>query len=198
MIEGLRPLYGNIIRPVGSALARLGVHPNVVTFAGIGLFGGAGWYAYAGCWGASIAFAVVGAIMDGLDGLIAREHGKKSLFGAVLDSTADRITEILWTGGLLAYYASAGGRQGLLGALAAFSAASAGGLVSYVKARAEGAGISVSRGLMQRPERIILLCILLLAGKGVMVWGLTAFALLSLFTALHRLCQVAHAEKKMQ
>ncbi len=186
MIEGLKPLYNNIIRPIAHIAVRLRIHPNTLTLLGVVLFGVAGWYAYAGKWHLSIVAATFGAIMDGLDGLIARENNQMSVFGGILDSTCDRLTEIIWITGIAAFYVRTSQQLPTV-VLLSIAALSGSNLVSYVKARIESAGLSCTGGFLQRPERIILIAFFLLIGPEAMVWGLGLIALLSFITVIQRL-----------
>ncbi|MFP4418840.1 MAG: CDP-alcohol phosphatidyltransferase family protein [Fibrobacterota bacterium] len=192
MIEGLKPLYNNIIRPIAHIAIRLRLHPNVLTFTGVAFFGSAGWYAYIGKWYLSILLATCGAIMDGLDGLIARENNQMSVFGGILDSTCDRLTEILWIAGIAAFYIRTG-HQTSIAILLSIAALTGANLVSYVKARVESEGIACNTGLLQRPERIILTAFFLLIGPKAMVWGLGLITVLSYITVIQRL-YVAYQE----
>jgi CDP-diacylglycerol--glycerol-3-phosphate 3-phosphatidyltransferase len=123
--------------------------------------------------------------MDGLDGLVARNTGKKSPWGALLDSTADRITEIAWLSGVLFFYCNAPG--GRLGIFLTFAAMSGALMVSYVRARSEGARIPCASGLLQRPERILILMACFLAGSAIMTWGLALLSVLAYATVVQRL-----------
>jgi CDP-diacylglycerol--glycerol-3-phosphate 3-phosphatidyltransferase len=194
MIEGLKPFYNATLRPVGKLLAQMGIHPNVITMAGVALFCGAGWYAFKGQWRISLLFVIAGACMDGLDGLVAREYNKKSVFGAVFDSTCDRLTEIVWISGICAYYALRAPSP--LGVLLCIAALSGSFMVSYVKARADGAGVPCTGGILQRPERIILLAACLLIGPRAMPWGLGVMAVVGYVTMVERLIAVAREASK--
>jgi CDP-diacylglycerol--glycerol-3-phosphate 3-phosphatidyltransferase len=192
VIENLKPFYNNTLRPVAKLFLRIGLHPNHVTILGLLLFVGAGWLAAVGLWFWSLGAVIAGACMDGIDGLLARESGKMSMFGAILDSSFDRLTEMALLGGVLVYYLRSG-MYGLYGPVLCFSALSFSVMVSYVKARCEGAGISCNRGILQRPERIVLFCAGLCFGHVVMIWMLSAITLLSCITFIQRLLQAASA-----
>jgi CDP-diacylglycerol--glycerol-3-phosphate 3-phosphatidyltransferase len=140
--------------PVGHALARLGLSANALTLIGLGLnvgaaaIVGAGWLTAGG-----IVFLVASAF-DTLDGAVARASGTASSFGAFLDSLTDRYAEAVIFVPLLLVFASQ--QQPLL--QVACTAALVGSLlVSYARARAEGLGVDCEIGLLQRPERVILL-----------------------------------------
>ena len=136
--------------------------------------------------------AGIGACMDGLDGLVARETGRKSVFGAILDSTCDRFTEIVLVLGLLLWYV-ADSRFVLAGTIGCFAAVTGSLMVSYVRARCEGAGVSCTGGIMQRPERIVLFIAGLLCGPVIMLWLLGVVAALSYGTAIGRLWRARKA-----
>ncbi|KMQ51641.1 CDP-diacylglycerol--glycerol-3-phosphate 3-phosphatidyltransferase [Chitinispirillum alkaliphilum] len=153
---------------------------------GVVLFIIAAGLSIAARWREALGFLILGALMDGLDGLLARESGKTSDFGAILDSSCDRITEIALLMGLLVYYINSTD-FGNYSAYLCFTALAGSVMVSYVKARCEGAGISCSRGILQRPERLILIALGFLLGPDAMVWILALTTLLSVVTVVERL-----------
>jgi hypothetical protein len=71
-------------------------------------------------------------------------------------------------------------------------------MVSYVKARCEGAGVSCNRGIMQRPERLILLCIGLLLGPRTMIFILGGLSILGAITVVERFFQAYKGAKNKQ
>ena len=151
------------LEPLADFLIRRGVSPNAITtFGTIATIIGGGIYARGHI---QLAGWVVGlsAICDLLDGTVARRSGRSSVFGAFYDSTLDRIADGAVLGGLAMFFARNGVHHAipdsmstpmvavlLLGILGSF-------LTSYTRARAEGLGIDASVGMLQRPERIILL-----------------------------------------
>jgi CDP-diacylglycerol--glycerol-3-phosphate 3-phosphatidyltransferase len=186
MLEKLKPAYDRALRPVVALLKACRLKPNHVTVAGVLLFGVAGWYSALGRWQLAAAFVVLGALMDGLYGLLARHAGLRSDFGAILDSSLDRLTEILWLAGLMVYYVRHP-EHGPYGAYLCVAALTGSLMVSYVKARCEGQGVQCRGGLMQRPERIVLLLGCTLAGPKATYYGLGVLAVLSYITMVHRL-----------
>ncbi len=185
MIEGLKPLYERILRPAIRLFQRLGIRPNHLTVAGMVLFGVAGWYCAVGRWYVAVVVVVVASLTDGWDGLLARETGQKTEFGGILDSTCDRVAEALLVAGLLVYYERTS-RYSSLGVYLSYAAMAASFMVSYVKARCEGQGVACRGGVLQRPERIILLCVLLLLGPRAMLYGLGGLSALAFFTVFQR------------
>ncbi len=195
MIEGLKPLYNAVLRPFARCIAKTGIHPNALTVFGVLLFGIGGWLTVLGFWRWALLVGTIGACMDGLDGVVAREADKRSFFGAVLDSVCDRFTEIIWLGSLALYYVNNPRFDGL-NILLAFAALTGSFMVSYVKARAEGAGIVCDKGLMQRPERLIVLAVFQFIGPEIMSWGLGIVAGLTYLTVFQRIFIVWRNYKK--
>ena len=149
--------YLRLIDPVANWLVRRNVHPNTITVFGTlctaagGMIYGAG-HIRTGGW-----FLSITALFDVLDGTVARRSGRSSTFGAFLDSTLDRLADGFLLGGLAVFYATSTEHgsvplmiTSLLGLIGAF-------MTSYTRARAESLGIDAKVGLLQRPERIVLL-----------------------------------------
>ena len=143
---------------------------------------------------ASAAVFVCG-ICDGLDGKVAALRGTTSAFGALLDSTLDRYAEAFIFIGLAVRFRRT---WALWLALAALVGAF---MVSYTRARAESLGFECRKGLLQRPERFLLIGLAALAGglfpvfDPAMIGALAAIALLSNVTAVQRTVLVRAAER---
>lgn len=197
MIEGLKPLYNNTLRPLARLLGKLGIQPNHITLAGLLFFVIAAWFCSTGEWINALFLVIAGALMDGLDGVLARESGKKSVFGAILDSSCDRLTEIFLLFGVLSYYLHLG-EINQTGVILCFTGISGSIMVSYIKARCEGAGIPCKGGLFQRPERIIILSIGLLTGPVGMIWVLSVLTVFSWITVIQRIFEAAQSSRKIQ
>ncbi len=159
-----------VINPFVRLLIRIGFTPNAVTLTGLGLNigvaiifivggeeGNRGDLRYVGWAGALILFA---GLFDMLDGQVARLGNMKSDYGAMFDSVLDRYSELITFLGIC-YYLIA--HHYLLGSLFAFIALIGSMMVSYTRARAEGLGVECKGGLMQRPERVVLLGVSALA-----------------------------------
>ena len=155
--ESIKSGYLRVIEPVADLLVRWRVSPNVITTVGTlcyivgGVIYGTGHIRTAG-W-----FLSLTAIFDVLDGTVARRTGRSTTFGAFYDSTLDRVADGFVLGGLAAFYALNVVHRSapmvivcLLGIIGTF-------LVSYTRARAEALGIDAKVGVMQRPERVVLL-----------------------------------------
>ena len=109
-----------------------------------------------------IAF-IAGSVMDTLDGRYSRMSGKGTPFGAVLDSTLDRIEEGIVLTAVAGYFAARGDR---VAAAAVVVAVLASLMVSYTRARAEALGVECKVGLATRPVRVVILSIGLVFAKG--------------------------------
>ena len=184
----LKPALLGLLRPATQALIRSGIHPNTLTFGGLLISAAAGWlYAVQALAAAGIAVLIAG-LFDVLDGAVAREGRRVSRYGAFLDSNVDRYAEIVVFAGVLWMFRSEPWTM-----LAVLVAITGSLMVSYSKARAEGLGQEVNGGLLQRPERIILLALGSFTGEAglrIVVWIL---AILTNLTTVQRMILVASA-----
>ncbi|TFV75455.1 CDP-alcohol phosphatidyltransferase family protein [Blastococcus sp. CT_GayMR19] len=159
MISGsARPVVAKIVAPVIGRLARSGVTPDAITITGtLGAVAGAVGLIGTGqlFWGAFTVTVFV--LLDMLDGALARARGGGSLFGAVLDSTGDRAADVAIFGALVWWFSGAGDNRLIV--LLALLCLVLGVLTSYIKARAEGVGLSCDVGVAERTERLILVLV---------------------------------------
>ena len=125
-------------------------------------------------------------LFDMLDGALARRTNRVTRFGAILDSTLDRATEALLLLGILILFAR---EQSMVGMVLAGIALPGSLLVSYIRARAEAAGLECKVGLGTRGERVIILALGLLLNRVnyALITALGIIALLSLFTIGQRM-----------
>jgi CDP-diacylglycerol---glycerol-3-phosphate 3-phosphatidyltransferase len=166
-----------IIDPFVRLLLRIGFTPNIVTIIGFLLNIGVavifvigaeksksikGNFSYLGWAGALILFA---GLFDMLDGQVARLGKMSSSFGAFLDSVLDRYSELFMFLGICYFLVS---QHYFVSSLFAFIGLVGSMMVSYTRARAEGLGIQCKGGLMQRPERVVLV------GTSALLCGLLA------------------------
>lgn len=181
--DGARRLADPIVR----LLHRLGVTPNQVTLIGLALSFGAAAAVATGRFGLATILLLVGSVCDMLDGGLARLDGGGSRFGAFLDSTMDRYAELGLFVGYAVYFAGNGTPLDV----AVVCVAAAGSiLVSYARARAEGLGLDCNVGLMERPERLVVLIVATALGPVVLLWAIRALAVLTHLTALQRIRHV--------
>jgi CDP-diacylglycerol--glycerol-3-phosphate 3-phosphatidyltransferase len=202
--ESTRRVYRGIISPILRLLIRLHVHPNAVTTAGFVLSMAAGVVystgnIYLGGWTVALA-----GTCDILDGQLSRMTGRSTAFGAFYDSCLDRFSEGFILMGLAWYFAggpalfwspNTGHPDGdspfavmviILALMGSFA-------TSYVRARAEAAGIDCTVGRMQRTERFVYLLVASAAGSipgvGLLLlkMALALYAVLTNVTALQRM-----------
>ncbi len=207
-----------VINPVVKALIAMGVTPNMVTTIGLlGNLAAAGVLVYAGTvagegfadWGLlTLAGAlIIGfSLFDMLDGQVARLGNMASTFGAMYDSVLDRYCELFTLGGIAFYLIQQGN---LTGALITFLALVGSIMVSYVRARAEGLGIECKIGFMQRPERVVVTAVAVLAA-GITGQNLpagstfdpdiiltVAMGIIAVFANLTAFARVAHSKREL-
>lgn len=193
----LRRWLDYVIQPVAKGIAALGITANMLTITGL-LFGiAAGVCIALGRLKLAGALILVGGSFDLMDGAVARVSKITNPFGALLDSVVDRYSEGIVFVGLAIYFTrfSAGIDKMLTGlALTCLGLISA-FLVSYVRARAEGLKVECEVGLMQRPERIVLLSLGVLfrnlfVNVNLLVVALWILVILSHITVLQRVAFV--------
>lgn len=156
-----------LITPLARFLLRVGISPNAMTIAGaVGTWLSALYFFPRGYFFVGTLVVTIFLLSDLFDGTMARLDGSKgSRFGALLDSTLDRISDSLIIIALIIWAESANfnadenffdsGQTVALLLIALLS----GFLISYVRARAEGLGISCDVGIAERPERLIVLLV---------------------------------------
>jgi CDP-diacylglycerol--glycerol-3-phosphate 3-phosphatidyltransferase len=172
------PLTPDLLTWIGLLIAI-----GAAVLAGTGHLFAAGWV---------VGFS---GIFDLLDGALARATNRVTRFGAVLDSTLDRVSEAVISIGLLVYFLS---QDSLAGILIVSIGMVGGQMVSYIRARAEGMGLSCEIGVFTRPERVVILSLGLLLARfqPVLLITLGLIAGLSWITAGQRLFQVWRLTKK--
>lgn len=157
--EWLTKGYLRLMDPVANALAARGVSPNAITTVGtLGTIAAGVIYASGHISIGGWVLAVISAC-DTLDGLVARRSNRQSTFGAFYDSTLDRLADGAVLGGLTVFWASNTGRHSLPMVVVCLVAIAGAYLTSYTRARAEALGLDAKVGLIQRPERIVLLAV---------------------------------------
>jgi CDP-diacylglycerol---glycerol-3-phosphate 3-phosphatidyltransferase len=199
MLNFLRPFFARLFNPIGQALARTPITPNMITVAGtVGVSASClalfpiGWLFP----GAAIATFFV--FTDMLDGLLARMKGSSGPWGAFLDSTMDRVGDAAVFGGITIWFIRV---DHLLAVVSLFCLA-CGMCVSYVKARAQSLGLNADVGLIERPERILIgLTSIGLSGLGVPyvlpigMWALAAGSAITLGQRMHAVYKDAKSKR---
>lgn len=187
----IRGAWDQFVRPVGGVVARSGLRPNAITLIGLLIQGVVAYLIVDGALVAAGLVAIAAGIADLLDGAVAKARGIASDFGALLDSTTDRLADTLffipiaWLYGVepdVAEHAEPWVAAVALAALV-FSF-----LVSYVKARAESLGFECNVGLAERAERILIM----IAGLvfGIVPIAVVVLALVTFVTFVQRMVYV--------
>ncbi len=150
----LRKWTGYVTQPIAKRIAALGITANMITIVGLFFGIGAGICIALGYLKTAAALILIGGSFDMIDGAVARATNKNTPFGALLDSVVDRYSEGTIFLGIAMYFFTGG----MIGGIALTCLALIGAfLVSYVRARAEGLDLECKVGIMQRPERVIIL-----------------------------------------
>jgi CDP-diacylglycerol--glycerol-3-phosphate 3-phosphatidyltransferase len=148
-----------IINSMVRGLASAGVHPNILTAIGVcinvgcGVLFGIGEFFWAG------VVLIIANLFDMLDGNVARRTGNVTKFGGFLDSSLDRLSDMVVFLGIMVFYAGNRPQHSILNVTLAGVAMMASVMVSYTTARSEGLGVKANVGFLQRPERIVLFII---------------------------------------
>jgi CDP-diacylglycerol--glycerol-3-phosphate 3-phosphatidyltransferase len=194
--DRLRALVPWLLRPVLDLLIRGRVHPNAITTVGFLVTVSAGIAFFFGHVRIGGALVLLGGFFDVLDGQVARESGLASAFGSFYDSTLDRMSEIVVFLGIFSLYGGGHPDFPYPWMVYTVALALAGSLmISYTRARAESLGLDCKVGLMQRPERVVLIggSALVFGGSwegAVLTWVLLIMAALTNFTAVQRIVWV--------
>lgn len=198
-----RAAVSRALTPLGTRLARAGVTPDAITVVGtVGAVASAviffprGWF-FAG------TLLIWGFVMlDIVDGAVARAGAGGSVFGAVLDSSSDRVADAAVFATIAWYYARHDQKWMLLAALLCLIL---GSLTSYIRARAEAASLTATVGIAERAERLIIV----LVGTGltglpgyhvpyVLAIALWLLVAASTITVVQRLATVRAQSKALQ
>jgi CDP-diacylglycerol---glycerol-3-phosphate 3-phosphatidyltransferase len=185
-------------------LASGGINPNVLTIIGVsinvgcGLLFGYGLFFWAGI------ILIIANLFDMLDGQVARLSGRVTRFGGFLDSSLDRLSDMVIFVGLMVFYARDTEFHSTLNVFLAGAAMMGSVMVSYASARAESLIPKCDVGFLRRPERVVLLIIGALSTH----WGsenyfanrmpavLWILAVGSYWTFAHRMYHTWHEVKK--
>jgi len=151
-------LLRGLFEPLIGFLVGRRVHPNVVSTIGFLITCTSGFFFHQHHVSTAGFLILLGGGFDLVDGTVARRTGLASSFGAFYDSTLDRLSEIVVYLGLLSLYNDYRLELGDVAMIYWILLAMAGSLmISYTRARAEGLRIDCKVGLMQRPERVLLI-----------------------------------------
>lgn len=135
------------------------INPNILTVIGValnvgcGLLFGLGYFFWAGI------VLVIANLFDMLDGQVARLSGRVTRFGGFLDSSLDRLSDMVVFVGLIVFYARDTEFHSTLNVFLAGAGLMGSVMVSYASARAESLIPKCDVGFLKRPERVVLFII---------------------------------------
>jgi len=188
----IRGIWDRGMKPVGGFIGRSGITPNQITLLGVVVQAVVSYLIVMDRLAEAGFVLIAAALLDTVDGAVAKARGLTSKFGAFLDSTMDRLSDALvflpiaWL--YLAEPAAERADQEWVAAVA-FAALVLSFLVSYAKARAEGLGFDCNVGLIERAERLIIM-IVALVFNDLLPAALVVLALASLVTLVQRMVHV--------
>ncbi len=183
MFDGkFRAPVDRAVKPLGNALRRTGLTPDHLTIVGLVVACGAAVAIGFGRMGIGLVLVVLAALPDLLDGALAKASNTSSQRGAFFDSVIDRVTDALLFGGVAWHLSLSSAPQQ---AVLPFAVMALSSVISYQRAKAESLGLYAKGGLMERAERIVVLCIGLLFDR-LLVPILWLMLVLTLVTCIQR------------
>ena len=182
MLSHYKAPFRRLGDPVARALLRAHVRPNHLTLVGLGVSVLAACALAQGRLRVGAVLLALAGLFDFFDGSLARLANSVSAFGAFLDSVVDRYSDLVVLLGVVIYYHRAADATGVFLTMLALVGTV---MTSYTRARAQSIGVSCEVGLIERPERLILL----IAGAtfNLLTAALVALAVLANITALQRI-----------
>jgi CDP-diacylglycerol---glycerol-3-phosphate 3-phosphatidyltransferase len=193
--ESLKNGYAKAIDPFIQLLTRWNMHPNTFTTLGFIVSCFSTYFMAVGSFRFAALLVLLAGLFDTIDGKLARDSGKVSRFGALFDSTLDRYSEVILFFGMAYYFIE----HDMYRSSIAVAVALGGSLmVSYIRARAEGLGFECKVGVLQRPERLLLISLGGLIHIVALIVAIWIIAVLSNITAVVRIVHVWREDQKTQ
>ena len=190
MSQRFKDQFNSLLSPLSGPLSHWGVKPNHLTLVGMVLGIMAGTVLALGHLRWSALILIFSGLCDTLDGSIARSTEQTTDFGAFLDSTLDRYSDMaLYLGAMTLAFLSRNSSLFFWSLLALIGAV----MVSYTRARAECIIEKCQVGIMERPERIVLLLIGLLFH-----WLEAAVAITAILANITALQRIYHTHKQLK
>mgnify|MGYP003342540768 FL=1 len=187
MFDGrFRHQVERFVRPVGEQLRRTKISPDHLTLLGLSVSFVAAVVIGMGALRVGLLLVILAALPDLLDGALAKASNQSSQRGAFFDSTIDRVTDAVLLSGVAWFL---GYQRGPYASVLVFGVMAVSSLISYQRAKAEALGLQAKGGLMERAERIILLCVGLLF-DALLFWAMVLMLVLVTFTAIQRFFKV--------
>jgi phosphatidylglycerophosphate synthase len=192
MLSHYRASLHTVADPVSRLLLRAHVRPNQLTLLGLGVSVAAAHAFFQGRLRLAASLLVVAGLFDFFDGSLARLAGVESAFGAFLDSVVDRYSDLLVLLGIVLHYQRVDDAAGMFFTLITMVGTI---MVSYTKARAQSIAVACDIGLMERPERMIVL----IGGAlfNLLTPALVALAVLTNVTAVQRILHVRRIAREL-
>jgi len=172
--------------PLAPLAKRIAVSPNILTGAGFLITAAAALVIPFNTLAGGLLI-IAGGFFDMLDGIVARTNGKSTRFGALLDSTLDRYSDSFIFIAIAWFFFD---RNNLAGVMLSIGSLVGAFVISYVRARAEGIGIECAVGIMERPERVVLLAFGCITG-----WLFPVIVLLFLLSHITAVQRILHVRK---
>jgi CDP-diacylglycerol--glycerol-3-phosphate 3-phosphatidyltransferase len=181
-----KSLANSVTPPFVRLLAKTPLTPDTLTWLGFLINVGAAVLIVTDHFLAAGIVVLVAGLFDLLDGALARHIGKTTRFGAILDSSLDRLSEGAVLLALLVMFAR---EQQSAGSLVVGVTMLGSIMVSYIRARIEGIGIECKAGIFTRPERVIIMALGLMLNQfhNALLAALAIIAFFSWVTVIERL-----------
>lgn len=185
--ENLQHVFINLLTPLTRIFVKWGLSPNVFTIGGVIITVFAAAFFIMDYIRLGGILVLLGGLCDAIDGNLARSASKVTRFGALFDSAIDRYAEFAMYFGIAAHFVLIENYQT---SVVIFFALCGSIMVSYCRARAESLGFNSNVGIMQRPERIVLLGLGALVHPVAFKIAIWLVAVLANYTALQRIRHV--------
>ena len=211
--DWIKNLFLRSMTPIVDFFIKRRLNPNHFTTLGLILSGGAAYLFGIGFLRIAGIIMLISGIFDIIDGKVARATNRVTKFGALYDSTLDRYAEVMIFFGLAYFFVNNQWTTGsinlpflnwsidninisFISTIAVCMALGGSVMTSYVRARAEGLGLECKVGVMQRPERIVLIAFGAIFHKVLLVVALIIVAIFSNLTAIQRLYHIWITDKE--
>ncbi len=194
LAEARKTVAQYLTQPAVRLLSRTPVAPNVISWTGFLIAIGAAVLIITEHLLAAGVVVLIAGFFDILDGALARSTNRTTQFGAILDSTLDRLAEAVVLLGVLIFYLLNANERPVIVALLVTLTMIGSFMVSYIRARAEAAGLECQAGLFTRAERVVVLALGLLLNQ--IIYAVAIIVVLSFITAGQRLFYAWQQTKK--
>jgi CDP-diacylglycerol--glycerol-3-phosphate 3-phosphatidyltransferase len=191
MLSHYKEPFQRLGDPIAQVLLRAHVRPNHLTVVGLGVSILAACALAGGRLRVCAVLLALAGLFDFFDGSLARLANRVSAFGAFLDSVVDRYSDLVVLLGAVLYYERQADATGVLLTLITLVGTV---MVSYTKARAQSVGLPCEIGLMERPERLIVL--IGGAAFNLLTPAMVVLAVLTNLTAVQRILHTRRASRE--